>query len=747
MERRCLPGKPYPLGATWDGTGVNFALYSENATKVDLCLYDSRGRRETERYTLNEQTAFIWHCYIPGLQPGQLYGYRVFGPWDPARGLRFNPAKLLIDPYAKAISGHIDWARPIYPYRFGGDNADLNIDRRDSAGGMPKSAVVNPYFDWEHDRSPRTPLSSSIIYEMHVKGFSKLNELIRHDLRGTYAGLASSPSLKYLKQLGITAVELMPVHHLVHDKSLVDRGLSNYWGYNTLNFFSPEAQYACSGDAGTQVAEFKAMVKALHREGIEVILDVVYNHTAEGNQMGPMLSFRGIDNPTYYKLVPDNQRYYMDYTGTGNSLNVRHPQVLKLIMDSLRYWVLEMHVDGFRFDLASALARELHDVDRLAAFFDIIHQDPIISQVKLIAEPWDVGNGGYQVGNFPVLWAEWNGKYRDTVRRYWKGDEGQLSDLGYRLTGSSDLYQHDGRRPYASINFVTAHDGFTLEDLVSYNDKHNEANGENNQDGDNNNHSWNMGAEGPTDDPAIIAARERQKRNLLATLFLSQGVPMLCGGDEIGRTQHGNNNAYCQDNEISWYDWKLDERRTEMLEFTRLLIQLRKAHPNLRRRKFFQDSDVYHPSSKNIAWYRTDGEEMTEEQWNTGWMRSLAVMFNGMTLGDTDEMGEPVNDDSFLILLNSYGENVSYALPPSPLGRGWKLLTNTFEKEQPFDKQPVIGLLEVAGRSVVVLRELVPEEAAHVDQKIEKIAELVETATAPEPEAVHEVTEPVTVEQ
>ncbi len=629
MARPCLPGKPYPLGATWDGTGVNFALYSENATKVELCLYDGRSRRESDRIQLPEQTAFVWHGYVPNLQPGQLYGYRVHGPWEPARGLRFNPAKLLIDPYAKAVAGRIDWDKPIFPYRFGGENSDLVIDRRDSASGMPKGIVTSPYFDWEHDRPPRIPLSDSIIYEVHVRGFSMLNEQIQPELRGTYAGLASPAALKYLNRLGVTSVELMPVHQFVHDKVLVDRGLRNYWGYNTLNYFSPESQYCSSGDQGSQVPEFKAMVKALHREGIEVILDVVYNHTAEGNQLGPMLSFRGIDNPTYYKLVPDNQRYYMDYTGTGNSLNVRHPQVLKLIMDSLRYWVTEMHVDGFRFDLAATLARELHDVDRLSAFFDIIHQDPIISQVKLIAEPWDVGNGGYQVGNFPVLWAEWNGKYRDTVRRYWKGDEGQLSDLGYRFTGSSDLYQNDGRRPNASINFVTAHDGFSLEDLVSYNDKHNEANGENNQDGANDNNSWNMGAEGPTDNPDILAARERQKRNFLATLLMSQGVPMICGGDELGRTQHGNNNAYCQDNEISWYDWKLDPQKKKLLEFTCKLIEFRKRHPNFRRRRFFQDREVYHPSSKrhrvvSHRWagndpgaveYRLDAKSRHDAQW------------------------------------------------------------------------------------------------------------------------------------
>jgi glycogen operon protein len=742
-----LPGKPYPLGATWDGTGVNFALYSEQAIGVDLCLYDARTRRETARYGLTEQTAFVWHTYVHGLQPGQLYGYRVHGPWDPAKGLRFNPAKLLIDPYAMAISGRVDWSKHVYPYKFGDENADINIDRRDSATGMPKCVVVNPYFDWEHDRPPRIPLRDSVIYELHVKGFSKLNEHIREDLRGTYAGLASAPALRYLKQLGITAVELMPVHQFVHDKVLVDRGLRNYWGYNTVNYFSPEGQYSSAGDQGVQVAEFKAMVKALHREGIEVILDVVYNHTAEGNQMGPMLSFRGIDNPTYYKLVPDNPRYYMDYTGTGNSLNVRHPQVLKLIMDSLRYWVTEMHVDGFRFDLAATLARELHDVDRLSAFFDIIHQDPIISQAKLIAEPWDVGSGGYQVGNFPVLWAEWNGKYRDTVRRYWKGDEGQISDLGYRLTGSSDLYQNDGRRPYASINFVVAHDGFTLEDLVSYNDKHNEANGENNGDGANDNHSWNMGVEGPTDNPDIVTARERQKRNLLATLFLSQGVPMLCSGDEIGRTQHGNNNAYCQDNEVSWCSWKLDDREQKLLEFTRKLIEYRRAHPNLRRSKFFQDREVYHPSSKDIAWYRTDGQEMTQDQWNTGWMRSLAVMLNGKTLRESGEMGEPVVDDSFLIMLNSHADCVIYTLPQSPLNRGWKVILDTNNLDAPFQEREPDGTLEVAGRSVVLLRELTAEEAGlpeideeHIQRAIEAQLNEVVPAMAVDP-AVEEQAE------
>ena len=705
MARIVLPGKSYPLGATWDGTGVNFAVFSENASKIELCLYDNRSRRETERIQLPETTAFVRHGYLPGVQTGQLYGFRAYGPWEPQNGLRFNPAKLLIDPYAQAICGSVDWKEPIFPYQFGGDDADLKMDDRDSGPGMPKSVVVNPYFDWEQDRAPRRPLSDSIIYELHVKGFSKLNDEIPEPLRGTYAGLASPPAVRYLKDLGITAVELMPVHQFAHDNYLIERGLRNYWGYNTLNYFSPDARYSSTGDTGGQVAEFKAMVKALHREGIEVILDVVYNHTAEGNHLGPMLSFKGIDNTTYYKLVPDNPRYYMDYTGTGNSLNVRHPQVLKLIMDSLRYWVTEMHVDGFRFDLASTLARELHDVDRLAAFFDIIHQDPIISTVKLIAEPWDVGDGGYQVGNFPVLWAEWNGKYRDTVRKYWKGDAGQLSDLGYRLTGSSDLYQNDGRKPSASINFVTAHDGFTLEDLVSYNLKHNEPNGENNNDGANDNESWNMGVEGPADDPKIIQEREKQKRNFLATLLLSQGVPMILGGDEICRTQQGNNNAYCQDNEISWTNWDLDDRKQSLLDFTTKLIELRRAHPNLRRRKFYQDRAVHNSVLKDIAWYGTDGQEMDEGAWNAGWARSLAIMFNGQTLDSVNEMGQPVTDDTFLILLNSAENTVTYTLPPSVHHMGWELVLDTSNLQEPFGSATMNGTFDVQPRSLVVMKE------------------------------------------
>ena len=668
MESTVLPGKPYPLGAKWDGTGVNFAIFSEHATGVELCLFAEDGS-ESHCHPLTEQTAFVWHGYLPGIAPGQLYGYRVHGPWEPLKGLRFNSAKLLVDPYAQAVSGHVDWEQPIFPYKIGSKDADLNRDDRDSAPGVPKSVVVNPYFDWDQDRPLRIPLADSIIYEAHVKGFSILNPDVPENLRGTYAGLASPASIRHFKKLGITAVELMPVHQFVDDSYLVHKGLRNYWGYNTLSYLSPEGRYSASGDKGSQVAEFKAMVKTLHREGIEVILDVVYNHTAEGSELGPMLSMRGIDNPTYYRLMADNPRYYMDYTGTGNTLNVRHPQVLKLIMDSLRYWVIEMHVDGFRFDLAATLARELHDVDRLSGFFDIIHQDPTLADVKLIAEPWDVGEGGYQVGNFPVLWAEWNGKYRDTVRRYWKGDDGQLSDLAYRLTGSSDLYQHDGRRPYASINFVTAHDGFTLRDLVSYNEKHNEANGEDNNDGANDNQSWNMGAEGPTDDASIIEARERQIRNLLATVLFSQGVPMISGGDELARTQNGNNNAYCQDNEISWYDWTPDPLRERLLTFTARLIELRKAHPNLRRKKFFQDRVIHNSEARDIAWYGTDGKELDQGAWeNVGWMRTLGMMLNGSTLGIKDAMGNYVKDCSFLLLLNAHHEEVTFILPPPPDG-------------------------------------------------------------------------------
>ncbi len=704
MPMTLLPGKPYPLGAKWDGTGVNFAIYSEQATCVELCLFNEEDE-QVERIRLTEITAFVWHGYLPGIQPGQRYGYRVHGPWEPEKGLRFNPAKLLVDPYAQAVTGRVDWSQAIFPYVFGGDDPDLHRDDRDSAPGIPKSVVVNPYFDWEQDRPLRTPLSDSIIYETHVRGFSIQNPDVPEPLRGTYAGLASPSSLRHLKRLGVTAVELMPVHHFVNDSHLVEQGLKNYWGYNTLAFFAPHGRYCSTGDGGNQVAEFKAMVKTLHREGIEVILDVVYNHTAEGNQMGPMLSLKGIDNLTYYRVMADKPRFYMDYTGTGNSLNVRNPQVLKLIMDSLRYWVTEMHVDGFRFDLAATLARELHDVDRLSGFFDIIHQDPTLADVKLIAEPWEVGEGGYQVGNFPVQWAEWNGKYRDTLRRYWKGDDGQLSDVGYRLTGSSDLYQHDGRRPYASINFITAHDGFTMRDLVSYNDKHNEANGENNQDGTNDNASWNMGAEGPTDNLDIIRARERQMRNFLATLMLSQGVPMISGGDEMGRTQKGNNNAYCQDNEISWYDWTPSEEKELLIDFTCRLIAFRKEHPNLRRRKFFQGRVIHHSAERDIAWFGTDGKELSEGAWNSGWVRTLGMMLNGATLDATDQLGNSISDHSFLLLFNAYHEPVNFALPAPPQDGVWQCILNTSHIETPFKKSTARRRVRLEGRTLIVLME------------------------------------------
>src|SRR6201996_4994601 len=577
MNRTLLPGRPYPLGATVTSTGTNFAIFSEGATRVELCFFDAEGR-QTDCITLRERTAYVWHGLVRNTKAGQLYGYRMDGPWEPERGRRFNAHKLLVDPYAKALSGQVDWQNPI----FGHDAAsgdDLKRSPHDSADGVPKCVVIDSAFDWGDDCPPETPLADSVIYEMHVKGFSIRNPAIPEELRGTYAGLACPTSIDYLKKLGVTAVELMPIHHFIDEQQLVGEGLVNYWGYNTLGYFAPMARYSSCGDTGGQVNEFKRMVKALHAAGIEVILDVVYNHTCEGNELGPTLCWRGVCNTTYYRVKEDNPRYYVDYTGTGNTLNVRLPQVLKMLMDSLRYWVTEMHVDGFRFDLAATLARELHDVSRLSSFFDTIHQDPTLADVKLIAEPWDVGEGGYQVGQFPVLWAEWNGKYRDTVRRFWKGDGGQVSDLGSRLLGSSDLYEFDGRKPYASINFVTAHDGFTLCDLVSYNQKHNEANGENNRDGSDNNDSWNMGAEGPTDDAEINALRERQMRNFLATLMLSQGVPMLAGGDEFGRSQQGNNNCYCQDNELTWFDWNLDDTRKRLQEFTCKVIKLRLAHP------------------------------------------------------------------------------------------------------------------------------------------------------------------------
>jgi isoamylase len=708
MARTLLPGKPYPLGARWNGKGTNFAVYSENATGVEVCFFDAENN-QTDCLALEECTAFVWHGFVPGIQPGQRYGFRVHGPWDPAHGQRFNEKKLLVDPYAKAILGYVQWDQSIFPYTFGGEDADLHKNEEDSGKGMPKSVVIDPAFDWSGDRRLRIPLADSIIYEMHIRGFSVTNPAIPEELRGTYAGLAHPASITYLKRLGITAVELLPVHHFINDSHLVEQGLSNYWGYNTLAYLAPAERYSSDQTPGASVREFKAMVKELHKAGIEVILDVVYNHTCEGNQMGPMLSFKGIDNTVYYRTVPDDPRFYMDYTGTGNTLNVRHPQVLKLIMDSLRYWVTEMHVDGFRFDLAATLARELHDVDRLSGFFDIINQDPILADVKLIAEPWDVGDGGYQVGNFPVIWAEWNGKYRDTVRKYWKGDEGQLSDLGYRLTGSSDLYQHDGRRPYASINFVTAHDGFTLRDLVSYNEKHNESNGEDNKDGANDNASWNMGVEGDTDDETIIHARERQIRNFLATLILSQGVPMISGGDERGRTQCGNNNAFNQDNEISWYDWSADERKDLLFDFTSKLIRLRRKHNNFRRRKFFQGAAIHHSAVRDIAWFDATGAELDEGAWSAPWGRSVGFMLNGRTLNTKDQEGRPVVDDSFLILMNAYHEGIEFKMPPCPSGGYWEAVMNTDDLHEEFANRRVGESIVVAGRSMVLLTECSPD--------------------------------------
>jgi glycogen operon protein len=700
------PGNPYPLGATWDGAGVNFALFSENATGVELCLFNNENRvRETKRIRMTEQTDQVWHVYLPEARPEQLYGYRVHGPYSPAEGHRFNPAKLLLDPYAKSIAGPIQWSDALFGYTIGHPDADLSIDERDSAEGLPKCVVVDPAFSWGQDAPLRIPWHKTLIYEMHVKGFTARHPKVPKELRGTYAGLTHPAVVDYLKSLGITAVELMPVHQFVADKVLLDRGLTNYWGYNSIGFFAPESRYASTGVLGEQVAEFKTMVKTFHREGIEVIIDVVYNHTGEGNHLGPTLCFRGIDNASYYRLV-DDRRYYMDYTGCGNTLNMTHPHTLRLIMDSLRYWVMEMHVDGFRFDLASTLARELHSVDRLGAFFDIIHQDPVLSQVKLIAEPWDLGEGGYQVGNFPVLWAEWNAEYRDTVRRFWKGDGGLVGGLALRLTGSSDLYGRGGRRPYASINFVTAHDGFTLTDLVSYNEKHNDANGEENRDGHNENLSWNCGTEGPTDNREILALRARQQRNFLATLILSQGVPMLLAGDEIGRTQRGNNNAYCQDNEISWMDWKLDRWKRELLEFTQLLIRLRHQHPVLRRRVFFQGRRIRGSEVKDLAWFKPDGKEMTDDDWNNGFARCLGLRLAGDAIEEVDARGNRILDDTLLILLNAHHEPVNFVLPAHRRKVRWQVVFDTKEEKIKRRQRLIRGGSDypLEARSMVLLR-------------------------------------------
>ena len=675
QQHETWPGDPYPLGASWDGQGVNFALFSRGASAVELCLFDEAGS-ERARLKLPERNNEIWHGYLPGLSPGQRYGYRVHGPYEPEHGLRFNPNKLLLDPYAKAINGNLQWHDALFGYLIGDDAKDLSFNDQDSAPYTPKAVVVDPTYDWEGDTPPNIPFHKSVIYEAHVRGLTERHPELPQALRGTYAGMAHPVIIDYLQQLGVTAVELMPVHHFISQRHLVEKGLCNYWGYDTIGFFAPHAAYASRGSAGQQVAEFKDMVKALHRGGIEVILDVVYNHTAEGNQMGPTLSFRGIDNAAYYRLV-DDRRYYMDYTGTGNTLNMMEPHVLQLIMDSLRYWITEMHVDGFRFDLAAALARELHDVDQLGAFFDIIHQDPIISQAKLIAEPWDVGEGGYMVGKFPPGWAEWNGKYRDCVRDYWRGEPGTLSEFAYRFTGSSDLYSVSGRQPTASVNFVTAHDGFTLTDLVSYNHKRNEANQEGNRDGEAHNRSWNCGAEGPTDDPQVLRLRARQQRNFLATLMLSQGVPMLLFGDEAGRTQHGNNNPYCQDNGISWFDWRDVDAR--LLAFTRKLIRLRREHPVFRQRRWFNEFAVPGMDEEEIAWFTPEGEEMTEENWETGYARSLAIFLNGEGIQSRDRQGRRIVDDSFLLLFNAHDGPLAFAVPAGVGSGSWVKVLDTAE--------------------------------------------------------------------
>ncbi|MGZ4618122.1 MAG: glycogen debranching protein GlgX [Frankiaceae bacterium] len=699
------PGRPYPLGATYDGTGTNFAVFSEVGEAVDLCLFDGRGA-ET-RVEMREVDAFVWHCYLPNIGPGQRYGYRVKGPYAPERGARCNWPKLLLDPYAKAMTDEIRWSQALFSYDH--RNPD-RVNTQNSAPRMMKSVVINPFFDWSSDRRLDRPYSDSLIYEAHVKGLTKLHPGIPENIRGTYAAVGHPAMIEHYQKLGVTAVELMPVHQFVQDERLVRRGLRNYWGYNTIGFFAPHNEYSSAGHLGQQVQEFKGMVKALHQAGMEVILDVVYNHTAEGNHLGPTLCFRGLDNAAYYRLVEGNLGYYQDYTGTGNSLFMRHPHVLQLIMDSLRYWVLDMHVDGFRFDLAATLAREFYDVDRLASFFDLVQQDPVISQVKLIAEPWDVGAGGYQVGNFPPLWTEWNGKYRDTVRDFWRGQEQGIGEFASRLTGSSDLYQDDGRRPYASINFITAHDGFPLHDLVSYNDKHNAANGEDDRDGESHNRSWNCGVEGPTDDLDVIALREQQKRNFLATLFLSQGVPMLLAGDELGRTQGGNNNAYCQDNTISWMDWQLERENEFLLDFTAQLARLRRRHPIFRRRKYFAGRPVADAGGlDDIVWMRNTGEQMSDEDWVSGLTGTVAVFLNGRGIPSPDLRGQRVIDDSFLLWFNAHWEDVPFTVPPEDFGQSWEVVVNTaaplaeFAVERSFKPGDEV---DVDARAVLVLQRV-----------------------------------------
>jgi isoamylase len=705
VSRELWPGRPFPLGPTWDGQGTNFSLFSENAERVELCLFDDHDNEE--RVELRDCTAYNWHGYLPGVGPGQRYGYRVHGPYDPANGHRFNPHKLLIDPYAKSIEGQVRWNRasvlPYVPTPDAGDDADLEIDDSDDAAAIPKSVVIDSGFDWQGDTPLRTRLEDTVIYETHVKGFTMRHPDVREDLRGTYAGLADPAAIGHLKDLGVTAVELLPVHHIADESFLPERGLTNYWGYSTIGYFAPHSGYAATGIRGQEVREFKGMVKAMHRAGIEVILDVVYNHTAEGNHLGPMLSFKGVDNASYYRLMPDDPHFYMDFTGTGNSLNVVHPSVLRMIMDSLRYWVSECHVDGFRFDLASALARELYDVERLASFFDVIHQDPVLSQVKLIAEPWDVGPGGYQVGNFPVLWSEWNGIYRDVMRDFWRG-QSNAAEFASRLTGSSDLYEDDGRHPFASINFITAHDGFTLHDLTAYNEKHNEANQEGNRDGTDDNRSWNCGAEGPTDDAEINALRARQQRNFLTTLMLSQGTPMLLGGDEMARTQDGNNNTWCQDNELSWFDWELDEAQRDQQEFTRRLIALRRQHPVFRRRQFLHGIEEEGSGLPDVWWFRPDGQRMTKTDWDRADGHILGMFLNGEEIQASDPRGGRIVDDSFVLLFNARHEDVEFTLPPARFGATWVCELRTDQPDRDDAPHDAGDTLTVTARSIRLLR-------------------------------------------
>jgi isoamylase len=707
---RMWPGTAYPLGATWDGAGTNFALFSEVAEQVELCLFGegpAAGHSEEIRVPLTEVDGFVWHCYLPGVGPGQRYGYRVHGPYRPERGHRCNPAKLLLDPYGKAVDGEVTWHQAVYSYQHG-DPSTLNYD--DSAAYMPRNVVINPYFDWTDDRPPRTPYHETLIYEAHVRGLTLRHQEIPAEQRGSYAGLAHPAVIEHLTRLGVTAVELMPVHQSVPEPALVRRGLTNYWGYNTIAFLAPDNRYSSSVAPDGMVVEFKGMVKALHEAGIEVILDVVYNHTAESGALGPTLSFRGIDNAAYYQLAPDNPQAYLDYTGCGNSLNVRHPHALQLIMDSLRYWIVDMHVDGFRFDLAAALARELHDVDRLAAFFDLVQQDPVVSQVKLIAEPWDVGQGGYQVGKFPPLWSEWNGKYRDTVRDFWRGRPATLPEFASRLTGSSDLYETSARRPVASVNFVTCHDGFTLRDLVSYDRKHNEANGDHNRDGTDDNRSWNCGAEGPSDDPVVNELRARQVRNFVVTLFCSQGVPMLLAGDEMGRTQLGNNNAYCQDNEVSWMDWEAAGKQQDLIDFTCTLSQLRRAHPVFRRRRFFSGqtapADGAHGGLQDIVWLTPTGRQMTDNDWHTGYARSLGVFLNGDAITEPGPRGDTVRDQSFLLLFNAHREPVTFVLPGRRFGDAWDALIDTAGTAGGATiTYQATSSVTLAGHSIMILRD------------------------------------------